>query len=174
MSTRGNFYIDVWGDDRDSCTLEGSDVLVIPGGNTFDLLAHLQTRGWFDLVRHFHARGGHIYGGSAGAVLLGADISPALGANRNDAVLSDLDALDLLHGALIRPHYEPSLLDNLQKRADDEGRTIWGVPERGGVVVDGRTARASGPEPVLVFAPGLHRVIEQGGEWVLPGAGRAN
>jgi dipeptidase E len=169
LTARGSFSIDVWlGDESDAGALDGCDVLAIPGGNTFDLLAHLVSRGRLQTLRDFHARGGHLYGGSAGAVLMGTDISPASGANRNEAGLSDLRALDLLGGALVRPHYEPGLRATLQASADSHGATIWAVPERGGVVVDGCTARASGPDPVHVFTPGTNQEFEQGETWLLP------
>lgn len=167
----GRYDLDVWLDDdlgpRGVTALANSDILAIPGGNTFDLLAHLQSRGWLTTVRRFHAGGGHVYGGSAGAVLMGADISPALNANHNETALTDLNALNLLEGAIVRPHYEPALCTAMQALAASRRTTVWAVPERAGVIVDGATARAVGPDPVHIFAPGAHRLIEPGRTWPL-------
>jgi dipeptidase E len=78
LATRA-FQVETWLDDvgRHIDQLEGADVLAILGGNTFDLLAYLQRRDWFAGLRDSLTQGGRLYGGSAGAILLGADVAIA-------------------------------------------------------------------------------------------------
>ncbi|WP_051298757.1 Type 1 glutamine amidotransferase-like domain-containing protein [Arthrobacter castelli] len=172
---RGDFTIDPWGlDDTNSSPedsmlrLRGSDVLAIPGGNTFDLLQHLQQRQLLQVVLDFLAGGGRVYGGSAGAILFGADIAMAELADPNDAGLTDLAGLDLLAGAVVLPHYRPSQDAEVQQWVHQRGRTIIALPERSGVAVADWQARNVGPDPVRIFTPdGEQHTHESGSSWRL-------
>jgi dipeptidase E len=87
--------------------LEAFDGLYIGGGNTFSLLAELRASG-FDAHLKAYAQGGKpVYGGSAGAVLLGRDIQIVSHMDHNDAGLTDTSGLDLVQGYAVLPHYEP-------------------------------------------------------------------
>src|SRR4051812_17931240 len=68
LASRG--VADVWLEDPDDAAseLEGSDVLLLPGGNTFDLLDAMHRHDRLERVLRFLSRGGRVYGGSAGAV----------------------------------------------------------------------------------------------------------
>ena len=72
------------------------DVVCIPGGNTFTMLHELRSTGLFRLLQEHLRDGGRMYGGSAGAILAGADVGIALVADPNDAGVSDTVALGLL------------------------------------------------------------------------------
>ncbi|MCO8277444.1 Type 1 glutamine amidotransferase-like domain-containing protein [Actinoplanes sp. TRM 88003] len=123
----------------------GADVLVIPGGNTFDLLSAVRDR--LGGVSALLERGGHVYGGSAGAILLGADISIAGLLDPNDIGLTDTTGADLLSGHLVLPHYTPGQVIGAQDAS------VLAIPETAGVVVDGTRARNVGPSPVHVITP---------------------
>ncbi len=82
LRARGDFTIDAWGlegtdTDHSAERLQRSHVVAIPGGNTFDLLQHLQQHDLLSALAAFLDDGGQVYGGSAGAILLGADIAIA-------------------------------------------------------------------------------------------------
>lgn len=51
------------------------DALYIGGGNTYKLLYEITTNNVAEVIKHFYYQGGTIYGGSAGAIILGKDIS---------------------------------------------------------------------------------------------------
>jgi dipeptidase E len=152
LAALGPHQIDVWlaADDHDA-SLAGVDVVAIPGGNTFDLLHTLNEAGLLSVLHDHLARSGSVYGGSAGAVLAGADIGIALVADPNDVGLEDTTGLDLLHGLDVLPHYTDDQLGFAQDHHRRTGRPVLGLPERGGVVVAGTTARTVGPESVQVI-----------------------
>ncbi|MCY1137357.1 Type 1 glutamine amidotransferase-like domain-containing protein [Actinoplanes sp. Pm04-4] len=125
--------------------LADADVLVIPGGNTFDLLHAV--RGRLGELPAFLARGGHVYGGSAGAILLGADIAIAGVLDPNDVGLTDTTGADLLSGFVILPHY--TVGQEVGTHAP-----VVAIPETAGVIVDGVQARNAGPSPVHVITAG--------------------
>lgn len=175
LRARGNFTIDAWGlndlgggvgDSRER--LRRSDVLAIPGGNTFDLLQQLQQHQLLEVLHDFLAAGGQVYGGSAGAILLGADIAIAAVADPNDAGLSDTRGLDLLAGAVVLPHYDPSQDVELLQRPGRQQRAILALPENSGVVVAGHHARNVGPEAVRMFGrDGEEHTHGPGASWTL-------
>ncbi|MDQ0276568.1 peptidase E [Arthrobacter silviterrae] len=70
-------HIDIWDSSvgRGHDALEDTDIIAIPGGNTFDLLDTLQSFGLLLTLRIFLEQGGRVYGGSAGAILMGNDIT---------------------------------------------------------------------------------------------------
>lgn len=147
----------LWHDigDHDVDELGPDDVVFVLGGNTFDLLHHLQTRDALDLPREHVRRGGVFYGSSAGAVLAGADIAVATFADPNDAGVTDTRGLGLLGDAIVRPHYSPEDRDDSWEWTG-QGFTVLGIPEDAGLsVVDG-VARNAGPAEVEVLtATGL-------------------
>lgn len=148
--------------------LATADALVIPGGNTFTLLAHLRQHDLLPRVRAFLSRGGVVYGGSAGAVIMGRDVGvvegPAeegLDENREGMGRDFLDALDALGGCVVFPHYDGGARweRHCGSWARERGVTVLGIPERGGLVVDvdvdereaGGWAESVGPEEVRIF-----------------------
>jgi dipeptidase E len=132
-------------------TLDDADVLVIPGGNTFDLLHAVRDR--LAGLPAFLARGGHVYGGSAGAILLGADIAIAGLLDPNDIGLTDFAGADLLGGCVVLPHYIAEQEAVAQAWSRDHDVTILAIPEKAGLVVEGGLARNVGPAAVRVFEP---------------------
>lgn len=68
---------------RRCAALDGLDGLVVPGGESTTLLNLMQDEPWFDALRAFEARGGHLFGTCAGAILLARKVlnpdQPSLG-----------------------------------------------------------------------------------------------
>lgn len=161
---------DTWTDlaGRTADDLHGADLLFVSGGNTFDLLAHVREHGFEQAARDFVAGGGDYYGGSAGALLAGADITIATPYDPNDVGLTDLTALGLVPGVEVLPHYTPEHADEGRDRADASGNVVLGIPERSGVAVRDGLAQVIGFEPVAVFGPGGDAVREPGETWPLP------
>ena len=144
LAPRGDFaFVDAVAD---------ADVLVIPGGNTFDLLFAVRDR--LAGLTAFLARGGHVYGGSAGAILLGADIAIAGILDANDIGLTDTTGADLLSGCVVFPHYTADQESVARAWSRDHDVTVLAIPETAGLIVDGERARNVGPSAVVVFTPG--------------------
>ena len=149
--------VEMWTDlgEHGADELDADDVVFVIGGNTFDLLHHVQTRAAADIARAHVRAGGIYYGGSAGAVLAGADIAVAGFADPNDAGVSDTGGLRLVGDAIVRPHYTSDDRDEAWGWAA-KGFTVLGIPERSGVAVVDGVARNSGPAEVeVVTATGL-------------------
>lgn len=148
--------------------LDGVDVVAVPGGNTFDLLQALREAGLLDLLHAHLLGGGSLYGGSAGAVLAGADVDLARAADPDDVGTTDTRGLDLVHGHDVLPHWTDDQEAAARRHSRASGRPVLAIPERGGVVVapDG-TARSVGPDDVQVIT--AERTVRRavGEEWSL-------
>jgi len=150
--------------------LDEADVLVIPGGNAFELLDHMRTRGLMQALKQAHARGSvRVYGGSAGALVQGRDVSiidAAIGGLDDNTIgMEDCTAADFLGGWSVYPHFEGGFVGRLaelcRKWSRERGIKVMGIPEKCGVKVEGgEWARNAGPEDVWCFEP-------NGKEWVV-------
>ncbi len=141
------------------------DSVYIGGGNTYELLHAMRSSGFAEAVARFADRGGAVYGGSAGAAVLGRDISTVASMDTNGVGLIDTRGLDLVGGYSAWCHYEPGHDPQIMRYVAGRGEPVLALPERAGVCVSGEEIRAIGYEPVAVFRPGEDRV-----EIVPPGA----
>lgn len=145
-------HLDTWHDLTAHAPgeLDGADVLLVGGGNTYALLDHVRRSGWVEPAVAWVRTGGTYVGDSAGAVLAGADIDVARFADPNDVGLTDTTGLALLPDVLVRPHYEPGDLDELRGWMQETGRSVLGLPERGGVVIEAGLVTSSGPDDAVL------------------------
>ena len=155
--------VELWRDLADHTVdeLDPDDVIFVLGGNTFDLLHHLQSRAALDLAPEHVRRGGVFFGSSAGAVLAGADIAVAGFADPNDAGVTDTRGLGMLGDAIVRPHYTPEDRDE-SWRWTEQGFTVLGIPEAAGLAVVDGVARNAGPAEVEVLTAASLRVLAPG------------
>jgi dipeptidase E len=155
LAAWGDFAVSMWSSlaGRTAAELAAADLLFVGGGNTFALLDEVLRHDFLPVVRDRLRAGGAMYGGSAGAILAGADISIAASADANDVGLTRTGALDLLGGLVVSPHYTPDQEAELAALSAADGRTVLAIPERSGVAVVDDMARTVGPEPVHLISP---------------------
>jgi dipeptidase E len=101
-------HIDMWTSltGHAPVALDSYAALFIGGGNTYYLLHQLRISGLDQAIRDFARRDGVVYGGSAGAIVMGQDISPCAHLDENTVGLGDTSGLDLLHGDSVWCHYQ--------------------------------------------------------------------
>jgi dipeptidase E len=152
---------------RTHADLEGFDGICLGGGNTYDLLGALQETAFSERIIEFALEGGSILGISAGAIVLGRDITTeGLGADpdTNTLGVTDLRGLDLLNGYNAHCHYEPSEDANLTDSRDRHGVATFAIPETAGVAITGASARAIGTGQVTLFRERMRQSYESGQE----------
>ncbi len=86
--------------------LDEFSAVFIGGGNTYKLLKELKDSGAFDNLAGYLKRDGIIFGGSAGAIILGASIEVAGFEDENEAGLTDLEGFDVFSGVSLFCHYK--------------------------------------------------------------------
>jgi dipeptidase E len=145
--------ITMWTDlsEHRASELEEYDAVYIGGGNTCSLLAQLLDSG-FDRYLTACVRGGKmVYGGSAGAVLLGRDIRTVSHLDRNDIGLTKTKGLDLANGYAIWVHYQPQEDKLIEEFARKHQQPVLAISERSGIVIEPTGMRTVGFEPAYRF-----------------------
>jgi dipeptidase E len=146
-------HITMWTDlsEHQASELEDFDAVYIGGGNTFALLAQLQESG-FDRYLGAHVqRGKAVYGGSAGAVILGRDIRTVTHLDRNDVGLTETKGLDLAKGHAIWVHYQPQDDDPIRAYVQQYQQPVLAISERSGIVINKEGLHTVGYETVYRF-----------------------
>lgn len=118
--------------DADVPSLKNFDAVYIGGGNTYKLLNYIYTKELKIKLKEFLESGGLIYGGSAGAIILGKDIRTVEEEN-NENYLS-YEGLNFLGGYSIKCHFRDSDSVALIQKANKYGLKILALPEKSGVI----------------------------------------
>ena len=147
-------------------TVEATDIgnfelVVVGGGNTFQLLREARQRGWLRAIRSAVAAGTPYMGWSAGANLACPTICTT-----NDMPITDpggFEALGLIDLQL-NPHYNNALPTGHQGETRDQrieeflvanpAATVFGLPEGDWLRVRGKQVRFEGPIPGRLFRAG--------------------
>ena len=114
--------------------LEQASGLYIGGGNTFKLLHEFRRENFDSKLINYYKKGGKIYGGSAGAIILGKSIKTALHADSNNANIKNFRGLNLCNNFSIWCHYKSSEKENIKKLSNEIGKII-AIPEEGGIII---------------------------------------
>jgi dipeptidase E len=123
----------------------------IAGGNTYWLLAQLLRSGFDRHLSQYVQGGGMVYGGSAGAVVLGWDIGTIAHLDINQINLRKTGGLDLAHGYAIWVHYQLEDDKLIQEYVHQHGHELIALSERSGVVVDSTGIHSFGYQPTYIF-----------------------
>lgn len=134
------------------------------GGNTYRLLGELR-KGGGPKLKAFAREGGPVWGGSAGAIVLGASITPCSWEDENTEGLSELSGLGLIPGELsLFCHYGGQgesqecreFLESLSERMP-----ILALPEEDTLLV-GEKAVLWGKYPAWLFHQGRETAVSPG------------
>lgn len=130
-SKRFKIYIPKSYQEFELVNLNEYSAVYIGGGNTYFLLNILDKYKFTDkLISYFHS-GGIIYGGSAGAIILGKSIKTASDEKIINYDLSN--GLNLIHGYSIVCHADESIIKDLDKRSDL--KPILALYENSGILI---------------------------------------
>lgn len=148
------------GHSRDE--LNSFDAVFIGGGNTYSLLSELVSSGFDAYLRIFIARGGAVYGGSAGAAILGRDIRTIEHMDSNTIGFERTDGLDVAMGHAVWVHYRPESDDErIHEYIAQYGHPVIAIAERSGVVLDKEGLRCVGYDPAYCVDPSGKKELER-------------
>ncbi len=145
--------ITMWTDlsEHQASELDPFDAVYIGGGNSFALLAELRKSRFERHLREYVCRGKAIYGGSAGAAVLGRDIRTVNYLDCNEVGLVETKGLDLAKGHAIWVHYQPQDDNLIEAYVHQYQQPVIALSERSGIVIEQEDMRAVGFEPAYRF-----------------------
>ncbi len=131
--------------------LDAFDAVYIGGGNTYSLLAQLAESGFDRSLKAYLAEGRAIYGGSAGAAVLGRDIQTVAHLDSNELGLGHTSGLNLADDHDIWVHYQAKDDTLIEAYVREHQRPVLAISERAGIVIEAATIRAAGFEAAYRF-----------------------
>jgi dipeptidase E len=144
--------VDTWRrlNDHTPADVDAQAGIFIGGGNTYHLLHEVRAARLAEALSRLAATG-VVYGGSAGALILGADIGIAGTFDTNDVGLTDTTGLRLLGEHAVWCHFVGDHVAHLHEWIVRSGRPVIALTERAGGEVSGGVLTSIGREPLLVF-----------------------
>jgi dipeptidase E len=131
--------------NTESSALLGSfDGIFIGGGNTFLLLNRLRDTGMATALVEFTRAGWPCYGGSAGAIVLGAHIGTCAHLDRNEVGLVDLAGINLCDDGAVWCHHHGRDTARITEFVHDTGVEVFSLPENGGLRIGSGTIGSLG------------------------------
>ncbi len=143
--------------------LQNFGAIYIGGGNTFSLLNDFRKMNFINPLKQFIKNNGLIYGGSAGAIILGKSIKTAgFGGDvdRNIVKLKDLSGLNLIVDYAIQCHYTKRDNKKLKELKDKFDLKTISLPEGCGLYVENNKIIVKGKGSVFVIDDRKNRKIE--------------
>lgn len=130
--------------------LDDYDAVYIGGGNTFKLLDNVLKYGLDKKLITFMKSGKPVYGGSAGAIIMGRSIKTAAAMDERGDYKQE-DGLNLLQGACVACHW-PETSEHVKKVAKENKFKVYCIPENCGLIfdVDGNLLETVGKEVEII------------------------
>lgn len=146
--------------------LKEFSAVYIGGGNTFNLMHSILQDGFHAPLTAFKEEGGLIYGGSAGAIVMGSNISTCEHMDENTVLLRASKALSYLDDYSIWCHYEEENDHLINRFIDTYGKPVIALSEETGLQVKNGRTKVLGTIPAYVFASSKKKeTIEPGGDF---------
>lgn len=126
----------------------------IGGGNTFKLLKKIKESGFDKKLAKYYRSGGTIYGGSAGAIIFGKDISTASmckDADVNEVKLKNTSGMNLVKGYDVQCHFEDNQIKKHKEYIKKSKRNIICIPGRSCLLIEGNKIKGIGLKPITII-----------------------
>ena len=133
--------------------------LFIGGGNTFKLLKDLKDSGSFEKIKIFIENNGIVFGGSAGAIILGQCIDTCKYADKNEVDLKDLMGFDVVSHFSFLCHFtnqdeEKTKLNKNYLLELSKKEKIIALPEEDTIYYENGKFEIIGNRPFYIFEEG--------------------
>ncbi|MBA3788830.1 Type 1 glutamine amidotransferase-like domain-containing protein [Patescibacteria group bacterium] len=139
-------------------TLKEFNGIYIGGGNTWSLMQELKNSGFADILIQYIEAGGQVYGGSAGAIIMGKKINTH--DDENKIGLEDVSGFNLLNNFSVACHFKDEQNDRFRTWAIDNNLPIVCLPEESGLVIENGSALCAGTKSCVIYlADGTKREL---------------
>jgi len=146
--------------------LKNFDAVYIGGGNTWNLMQELRSSGFSNEIIQYIKNGGIVYGGSAGAIILGKNIDTHNDANKIN--LKDTSGFNLLSGYSVTCHYINEQNNRFRDWSISNNSPILCLPEETGLIFGDNSALCVGTKPCTIhFADGTKKEVQPEESFIL-------
>jgi len=135
--------------------LKKFEAIYIGGGNTYKLLQTFHETGFDKVIVKFLKQGGIIYGGSAGAIIMGKNISTVSEENDDDYKFDK--GLFLLGNYSLICHYDFSKNKQIEHYIQKYRNPVIALTEKGGIIIENNCVKVIGYESALIFDEKLNK-----------------
>ncbi len=145
-----------------SSQLKKYSAVYIGGGNTFYLLKKIKETYFSKKLLNYLEEGGIIYGGSAGAAILGKEIGTArfgTDADKNEVHLKNRHGLDIARGFSIACHYTDADDRRIFTYVRRNRIEVIALPEETGLHIHKDKIRVIGTKPAYLFGAASKKKI---------------
>lgn len=149
MKPLGVTKIEMWDDLRPHRGIEDIAGLYLGGGDTGKLLKEIRGAAFDGYLRDAVESGVPIYGGSAGAIVLGEDIRTAPEAKGLNLV--EATGLNMIKGYSIACHYQRRHERVVRSFVRSLGMPIIAIPEKAGCYIKESHLTNHGSEQIVIF-----------------------
>lgn len=142
------------------------DAIYIGGGNTWSLMQELKDSGFSDVLTKYIETGGQVYGGSAGAIILGKRIDTH--DDENKIEFNNKFGLGLLSNYSVTCHFKDEAGDRFRVWAMNNDLPIICLPEETGLIIENGVALCAGSKPCTIYIPdGTKRNVNLGESFLI-------
>lgn len=139
--------------------------LYIGGGNTYKLLSILKETGNYDKIKNYLVNdNGIVYGGSAGAIIFGADLDSCNTDDENEVGLIENTGFNMIKGYSLLCHYTSRNAERTKLSTDyllelSKLKPIYAIPEEDTIYVEDDKIHFIGTRPYYEFKDGVKTQI---------------
>ncbi len=139
--------------------LKKFDAIYIGGGNTWNLMQELRDSGFSQKLVSYIKNGGAVYGGSAGAIILGKNIDTH--DDENKINLKNTTGFNLLGDYSVACHYTNDQENLFREWAISHKSPILCLSEETGLIFGNDSVLCVGTKPCVIYlASGVKKVIQ--------------
>lgn len=135
-----------------------NNAVYIGGGNTYKLLKEMRKTGFDKKLIKYAKNNGILYGGSAGAIIMGKTILTS--SDSNDVGLTNFEGFDLIKGFSVWCHYENRHKKNVLNFVRKNKTSVIALTEKSGVLFDGTSLVSIGSVPAIIFKDGEEIIVK--------------
>ena len=139
-SLEGKTYVDV----------APFDAIYVGGGNTWSLMKEIKAANFQGVIAQFVKEKGPVYGGSAGAIIIGKRIDTH--DDENIAALAEADGFGILGNYSVACHFKEEQTERFREWSLSHREPILCLPEETGLIINTSDMRCVGTKSCTIFA----------------------
>ncbi len=162
LSVHSNYPLNItmWIDlsNKKTNNVQGFDAIYLGGGrNTYKFLQLIYDTKFYDILIDFIDKGGFIYGGSAGAIIMGKNIATVSEENNNNYTCEK--GLGFVGNYSLLCHYDSTQDEKIKKYINSYKIPVIALPENSGLVIEENNVLVLGYSKIIIFDLKVNKIF---------------